>query len=712
MPFLTPESPVSLLYGISEARAHLLEKLDIFTLDDLVRHYPRGYENRGNIKKVCELVSGETCSCILEISAPLKSARISSKAGRAMTVQKVTAHDETGSVAITFFNREFLKNTLVTGRKFRFYGNIGGSFLAPQMLSPEYEPYSEKTPLDNFVPIYPLTAGITEKMLSKLVKQALSSGAFSGKNAESLPADIIEKYSLPGLYDALCAIHFPSDEEKMRRARYRLAFEELLNFQLKLRSLRTRSRNGCAQKFLRPDMNVFYESLGYTLTAAQNKTIDSILFDMTRSKNDNKGDTDSKIKKAGYTVPMRRLVQGDVGSGKTVVAAAAVYACVKNGAQASLMVPTEILAEQHYSSLLPLMERHRIVTALLTGSTKAAEKRKILEALRSGKIDFIIGTHALIEDGVEFKNPGLAITDEQHRFGVKQREKLSEKTAAASGEKVLPHMLVMSATPIPRTLAMILYGDLDLSIIDELPPGRQKVDTFAVGEIMRERVYKFIEKLVAQGRQCYIVCPLASANEDDSADNGEMYETELKSAEEYCEKLKTEIFPQLKIDFVHGKMKPSEKERIMKSFSAGKIDVLVSTTVIEVGVNVPNAALMIVENAERFGLSQLHQLRGRVGRGEYKSYCVLMSPAIKGKLADGNSPSEKRLKIMCDNESGFKIAEYDLELRGPGDFFGHRQHGELCFKIADIAADMKLVEETKKLADEMYGKESQDIKHE
>lgn len=687
----TPQSPITVLYGVSEQRAKLFEKLDIFTLDDLVRHYPRGYENRGDTKKACELTPGFASSCILEISSPLKSTRISSKQGRAMTVQKVTAHDETGSVALTFFNQEFLKTTLVTGRKFRFYGQVGGTFLSPQMLSPAYEPYVEGKPLDALVPIYPLTAGLSCKMISRLVKSALD--CYFG--IESLPKEIIEKYSLMPLYDALYAIHFPSDDEKMRLARKRLAFEELLNFQLKLRSLKDRNRKGRSVKLSRPDMTPFYRSLSFELTGAQKNSIENIIYDMTRSTSPT-----PVPEKAEYTEPMRRLVQGDVGSGKTIVAAAAVYVCVKNGLQASLMVPTEILAEQHYNSLLPLMEEHRIATALLTGSTKASEKKKILAALAQGKIDFIIGTHALIEDSVVFKNPGLAITDEQHRFGVKQREKLSGKTALSDdGKEVIPHMLVMSATPIPRTLALILYGDLDISIIDELPPGRQKVDTFAVGESMRERIYKFIEKLVSEGRQCYIVCPLAETLDGIMTD--EEYESGLKSAAEYCEKLKTNVFPGLKIAFVHGKMKPSEKDKIMKAFSSGETDILVSTTVIEVGVNVPNAALMVIENAERFGLSQLHQLRGRVGRGKHKSYCVLMSPVIKGQLASGDAPSEKRFKIMCENESGFKISEYDLELRGPGDFFGRRQHGELNFKIADLAADMMLVEETKKLADEI-----------
>ena len=692
----TPQSPITVLYGVSQQRAKLFEKLDIYTVDDLVRHYPRGYENRGETKKVCELSPGFTSSCILEISSPLKSTRISSRSGRAMTVQKVVAHDETGSVALTFFNQEFLKNTLVTGRKFRFYGQVSGTFLSVQMTSPAYEPYIEGKELDSLVPIYPLTSGISCKMISRLVKSALD--CYFG--VESLPKDIIEKYSLMSLYDALYAIHFPSDGEKMKEARKRLAFEELLNFQLRLRSLKDRNRKGKAIKLYRPDMKPFFDSLSFGLTDAQKNSIENILYDMTRSEK-----VQTLCNSAEYTEPMRRLVQGDVGSGKTIVAAAAVYACVKNGLQASLMVPTEILAEQHYTSLLPLMEEHRIATALLTGSTKASEKKKILAALKDGKIDFIIGTHSLIEDNVIFKNPGLAITDEQHRFGVKQREKLSGKTAVSEdGEETIPHMLVMSATPIPRTLALILYGDLDISIIDELPPGRQKVDTFAVGESMRQRIYKFTEKLVSEGRQCYIVCPLAENTNGILTD--EEYENGLKSAAEYCEKLKTEIFPNLKIEFVHGKMKPAAKDKIMKSFSAGEVNILVSTTVIEVGVNVPNAALMVIENAERFGLSQLHQLRGRVGRGKHKSYCVLMSPVIKGQLADGDNPSEKRFKIMCENESGFKISQYDLEMRGPGDFFGRRQHGELSFKIADLAADMVLIEETKKLADEIAKKKN------
>ena len=689
---ISPQSPVTVLYGVSDARAALLGKLEIETVDDLVRHYPRGYENRGDIKKVCEIMPGQIASLILTVDSPLKSTRLPSRGGRALTVQKVTASDDTGSVTLTFFNRDFLKNTLITGRTFRFYGPVSGGFLMPQMNSPSYEPYREGATLDNLVPIYPLTAGITGGIIQKLVKAALP----YYRDTESLPNEILTEFSLCPLYTALHDIHFPNDAENMEKARKRLAFEELLNFQLRLRALKDRGRKGKAYRFYHPDMTPFFDSLPFAMTDAQKRTVREILFDMTRRDEAEKVPTAPLSAQSEHVSPMRRLVQGDVGSGKTVVAAAAVYVCVKNGCQAALMAPTEILAEQHYKTLLPLMEQHRIATALLTGSTKASEKKKILASLADGKIDFLIGTHALIEDTVVFRRPGLTVTDEQHRFGVKQRQKLSDKTGSDS---TVPHMLVMSATPIPRTLAMILYGDLDISIMDELPPGRQKVDTFAVGEPMRKRIYAFIEKQVALGHQVYVVCPLVEKSEEELA-VGE-YETELKAAKDYCETLQHEIFPNRRVAFLHGKMKPAEKEKIMRAFSDGEIDILVSTTVIEVGVNVPNATLMVVENAERFGLSQLHQLRGRVGRGKDKSYCVLMSPAIDGETANDRNEVEKRLGVLCRHDSGFKIAEFDLKNRGPGDFFGQRQHGEVRFKIADLAADMTLIEQTKNLADRL-----------
>ena len=420
------------------------------------------------------------------------------------------------------------------------------------------------------------------------------------------------------------------------------------------------------------------------MTRAQKKTLHDILCDMSgvTKPEDNTADT--------FITPARRLVQGDVGSGKTVVALAAMYAAAKSGYQSALMVPTGILARQHYEDAGRLLSKMGLHVALLTGGTKASEKKQILAELKSGEIDCLIGTHALIEDNVEFKNIALAVTDEQHRFGVGQRKTLEEK----GDNKTFPHTLVMSATPIPRTLAMILYCDLDISIIDELPKGRQKIDTFAVGEDYHTRVYNFIRERVEEGRQAYVVCPLA---EEKNAE-GEYIQTsnyEMKSAKAFCEKLKNEELKGLNVEYVHGRMKQAEKDEIMSRFADGEIDVLVSTTVIEVGVNVPNSVVMLIENAERFGLSQLHQLRGRVGRGSHKSYCILISP-LMNKSKD--SDFAKRVKILCDSGDGFEIARKDLELRGPGEFFGKRQHGALCFRMADAMGDVKLLEQTKTLA--------------
>ena len=674
---LTTESKITEICGISDARAKLFAKLDIYTVDDLVNYYPRKYQDRGSTVKAGEVSPGTVCSVILEILS-FSNTRIHSK-GKISSVQHAVGFDGTGSVKLTFFNQSFLENTFIKGRKFRFYGNVSGSFLSPEMMSPEYEPVCEGSELCSLFPIYPLTKGISTKMILSAVKKVID----IYKNIETLPEKILSEYNLCPLYTALYNIHFPEDKEAFEKARKRLAFEELLVFQLKLRSLKSDK-----------DKSVFYDSIGFQLTDAQKKSIDDILYDMTMSKTENMSEY-YKYSEGKTKPPCRRLIQGDVGSGKTIVAACAVFAAAKNKYQSALMVPTEILAKQHFDSLRPLFEKHHIVTALLTGSTKRSDKNNILKALSDGRIDFVIGTHALIEDNVNFYKLGLVITDEQHRFGVKQRDKLSEKPSVFNeiyDKPVKPHMIVMSATPIPRTLAMILYGDLDISIIDSMPPGRQKVDTFAVGEDMHARVYKFIQKLVAEGRQAYIVCPLVQNSDEDESDDS------LKAAVNYCEKLKNEIFPGLKTDFIHGKMKQSEKDEIMKKFSDGETDILVSTTIIEVGVNVPNASVMIIENAERFGLSQLHQLRGRVGRGTHKSYCILISPLIFGNNK-GENPVRERFKILCEHSSGFDIAEYDLKLRGPGDFFGKRQHGEISFKIADIAADMEIVEMTKKLAD-------------
>lgn len=677
---LKSDSPVSCLFGVSSAREKLFAKLGIHNLLELCEHYPRGYENRGDIKAVNELVFGEVQSCEVVIDTPIKSSRIPGRNGsRAMTVQKFTASDDTGSVRCTFFNRDYISYSIPVGTKVRLYGKVGGGFTQPEFTSPAFEPVYEKKPLLKFVPKYPLTAGITDAIIISAVKQCLD--IFKNEKFEILTSEQREKYGLCTYYEALCKIHFPDNEKDIEIARKRLAFDELLNFQMSLLKLgRDNQKNPCF-RMTGTSYDDFLAALPFRMTNGQLSAVNDIISDMSKS-----------------SPPMRRLVQGDVGCGKTLIAAAAVYVCAKNGRQSAMMAPTAILATQHYNSLSPLMEKHGIRCELLTGSTSAANKKNILKRLAVGEIDFLIGTHALIESNVEFSSLSLVITDEQHRFGVKQREKLEGKLSLddSFGDKTKPHMLVMSATPIPRTLALMLYGDLDISVVSDMPPGRMKVDTFAVGTDYRERLNKFVEKHIENGNQVYVVCPLVK--DADEADEEKSEKAALKSVERFCDELKSR-FPKYRVDFIHGKLKNNDKDRIMSSFSEGNIDILVSTTVIEVGVNVPNATLMIVENAERFGLSQLHQLRGRVGRGDAKSYCVLVSPALNAQnRLSSDFPASRRLRVLCESSDGFEIARQDLALRGPGEFFGERQSGEMKFRIADLAADMELVEKTRELA--------------
>ena len=677
----TLQMPVTRLFGVSTAREKLFSKLGIKTLFDLVCHFPAAHENRGNTVCVDDAENGEYASLILEVITPVTNTRIQSKGKRAMTVQKFVAGDETGSVKITCFNREFLGQTVKVGKKYRFYGIINGIAGLCSMTSPTIEPADNRELLP-LVPKYPLTAGLTSNILSACVKQALE--ICKDDIDDYLTEDERKEFDLVTYYQALCGIHFPDNEETLVRAKRRLAFDELYAFQLNSILLGENVKSGLAYRIDYPEMSEFLSALPFEMTRAQKKTLHEILVDMSGARNPDENTNQE------FLPPARRLVQGDVGSGKTIVALAAMYAAAKSGYQSALMVPTGILARQHYEDAGRLLSKFGLHVALLTGGTKTAEKKQILAELKSGEIDCLIGTHALIEENVEFKNIALAITDEQHRFGVGQRKTLEEK-----GEnKIFPHTLVMSATPIPRTLAMILYCDLDISVIDELPAGRQKIDTFAVGEDYHERVYKFIKDRVGEGRQAYVVCPLA---EEKNAE-GEYIQTanyEMKSAKTFCEKLKEVELKGLNVEYVHGRMKQSEKDEIMSRFADGEIDVLVSTTVIEVGVNVPNSVVMLIENAERFGLSQLHQLRGRVGRGKYKSYCILVSP-LMNKSKD--SDFAKRVKILCDTNDGFEIAKCDLELRGPGEFFGKRQHGALCFRMADAMSDVKLLEKTKQLA--------------
>ena len=647
------KTSVQFIHGIGPQRAKALEKLGIATLGDLISWFPRRYEDRTQIVPIAQL-DPDTPACVAAmIAAPPTLSHIR----KGMDLVKVRAVDDTGMLEVTFFNQTWLKNQLHEGETYLFYGRAEGNLLRRRMTSPVVEPIGRREFTGRIVPIYPLTAGVSQLILSRSIRQGLD--ACTDILPDALPDEVRQAHHLCRINYAYENIHFPEHEEALALARRRLAFEELFFFTIGLQRLRRRREVVHVEPFSPVVMDAFYQALPFSLTGAQRRCVDEALSDMVSG------------------VPMNRLCQGDVGSGKTMVAAACAYFCVKNGRQAALMAPTEILARQHYAGLAPLLEPLGIRCGLLTGSTPAREKRTTAAALADGEVDFLIGTHALITGDLHYANLGLVVTDEQHRFGVAQRAALAAKGAH-------PHTLVMSATPIPRTLALILYGDLDVSIIDELPPGRQPVETYAVPGSYHPRVYAFIRKLVDQGRQAYVVCPMVDEGEDGSSD-------ERKAVTEYARHLQTEIFPDLRVAFVHGKMKPREKDAVMAAFAARETDILVSTTVIEVGVDVPNAAVMVVENAERFGLSQLHQLRGRVGRGKHQSYCILVSD-------NRNEETRQRLRVMTKTTDGFRIAEEDLRLRGPGDFFGQRQHGLPGLRVADIGCDTALLQEAQAAA--------------
>lgn len=688
---LTFSSPVSALHMISGVREKLFKKLGVVTASDLAYYFPFRYENRGNTKKISDLVPGELASVIVEVANPCRTARIPQRsASSPKSIQRIACRDETGVCTLTFFNNNYIGSTLTVGRRLRIYGKVSESSAShgvPEFVSPDYELIYDGKPLRDILPVYSLTAGLSQKILRNAVSQAIS--LYDDPKFETLPHNILRENDLCTLCEALHGIHFPSDEENLACAVRRLAFDELLDFQIKLLGIKQNREKASSFRIDCADTAKFESMLDFPLTGAQKRAISDVLSDM------NRGDGECNH-------PMKRLVQGDVGCGKTLIAAAAVYAVASSGRQSAMMAPTEILAEQHYKSLYDLFEKLGIRSALLTGSTKASQKRTILHLLREGEIDFIVGTHALIEENVVFSSLSLVITDEQHRFGVEQRDRLSSKESVNDTSALKPHMLVMSATPIPRTLAMMLYGDLDISIVDEMPPGRQTVDTFAVGEEYRKRLDAFIAKHVDEGRQIYVVCPMIE-NDDENIIGRE--KAALANVTECAERLR-ERFPSYSVGLLHGKLKPNEKEDIMRRFFEGETDILVSTTVVEVGVNVPNATLMIIENAERFGLSQLHQLRGRVGRGSHKSYCVLMSPSLTGKpLKTNTSVAAKRLRVICGTSDGFKIAQSDLEIRGPGEFFGKRQSGDFRFRVANLMTDMELVERTREIAkDVLSGK--------
>ena len=646
------QTDVRYIKGIGEARAKALSKLGIATLQDLIGYFPRRYEDRTMTRSIRELEIGETVCVRAMIAQDPTANRISG--GR--TVVKARAVDDSGALDLTFFNQEYRKNSLHRGETYIFCGKVEGNLLTRRMINPIVEREGEQVLTGHIVPIYPLTAGVSQNLLYKAVGQGLT--ACRHLLTDCLPDAVRQEHRLCHSGYAYENIHFPADAEALNLARRRMVFEELFILSCGLQMLRSRRTDVAGPACAAADMEEFYGALPFSLTNAQRRAIGEAVADMRSGR------------------PMNRLCQGDVGSGKTMVAAGCVWFAARSGWQSALMAPTEILARQHYENLAPLFEKFGLRCALLTGSTKAKERREILENLALGKIDLCIGTHALLTEDVSYARLGLVITDEQHRFGVNQRAALGQKAEN-------PHMLVLSATPIPRTLALIIYGDLDVSVMNELPPGRQKVDTFAVDERYRQRINKFIRKQVEAGHQVFIVCPLVG-QEDQLPD-------ERKAAAAYAKTLRETVFPDLRVCLLHGKMKPKEKEKVMEDFAAGNGDILVATTVVEVGVDVPNATCMVVENAERFGLSQLHQLRGRVGRGQAKSYCILLS----------EHPSEetkRRLKVMTQTNDGFEISREDLALRGPGDFFGQRQHGLPALKIADLSCDMALLDEAQQAA--------------
>lgn len=631
--------------GIGPKKAEKLNKLGIYTIKDLLYYFPRQFEDRSVIKKIAQLEDEEKVT-VKALITNIES--YTPKKG--MTITRIDVKDDTGFAKLTFFNREYIKNTFRVGDSILAFGKVkkNGRFVELNSCELEYLSTSPKN-IGKLMPVYPLSYGITNKDIMNTVRMVFESKDI--KIPEYMPEYLLKKYRLCGIDYAIKNIHFPKDKESLKVALYRLIFEELLVLQLGLFMYKGGNSNEKGILFKRDQrLDEVLESLPFSLTRAQNRALNEIIDDMCSEK------------------VMNRLVQGDVGSGKTVVALLALAECVFNGYQGALMAPTEILAQQHYESFTETFEDIGINVELLTGSVTKKQKEGILQRTRDGEIDILIGTHALIEDNVEFKNIGLVITDEQHRFGVRQRGKLSSKGTS-------PDILVMTATPIPRTLALILYGDLDISIIDELPPGRQPIETIAVEKKKRDKVYNsLVRREVDKGRQVYIVCPLVEESES----------LDITSATETAEEIKRDFFPDLRVGLLHGKMKSSEKDAIMTAFKNHELDILVSTTVIEVGVNVPNSTLMIIENAERFGLAQLHQLRGRVGRGKHQSYCVLI-------YGSNSEVCRKRMGIMEETNDGFKISEKDLEIRGPGEFFGTMQHGVPELKVANLFKHMKIL---------------------
>lgn len=650
---------IQFIKGVGPNRAALLNKLGIFNLKDLITYFPREHEDRGNPQNISELVDGQDALICAFPLGRVNEVRIRKN----LMICKLMVRDETGSMIITWYNQPYLKNIFKPNVRYKFFGKVSRKYNGMEMQSPVYESEDSEKNTGKIIPLYPLTYGITQNTIRKIIKAGLEE--IDGKLDETLPEYILKRYNFMDYNSAIQKIHFPEDFEDFNKARERLAFEELFSMQLALLSLKNKyeiKKPGI--KFSKEvKMSEVIDKLPFKLTKAQLRVLEEIDKDMENIK------------------PMNRLLQGDVGSGKTVVALISAYKAVKSGYQVVIMAPTAILATQHLESFNGILENFGIKCELLISGISKKRKEDILSRLENGEIDILIGTHAVLEENVIFKKLGLVVTDEQHRFGVRQRSSIVEK-----GNN--PDVLVMTATPIPRTLALILYGDLDISIIDELPPNRKKIETYSVTKQMEQRVNNFVAKNIEEGRQCYVVCPLVEENE----------EIDAKSVMEIYENYKNNIFPNYRVEYLHGKMKAKEKDAIMEKFKNGDIDILISTTVIEVGVNVPNSNIMIIENAERFGLAQLHQLRGRVGRGEYQSYCIL-------KYQGNSKIVKERMKVISSTNDGFVISEKDLELRGSGEFFGTRQHGIPEFKIANLFEDISLLKAAQGIALEIIDKD-------
>jgi ATP-dependent DNA helicase RecG len=647
---------VQYVKSVGPAKVSLLNNLNIFTLEDLLTYFPRDYEDRSKTKSIADLINGEEVTIEAKVVSEVNINRIRKN----MTVLKTIVEDNTGRCTITWFNQTYIKQHIKKGETYKFFGKAINEFNHFEMRNPVFDKIDSSKNTGKIMPVYPTTYKLSQTAIRQAIENALN--MTKGKLEETLPDYLLKEYNLLDLQNSLEQIHFPTDAEHRMQARKRLVFEELLTMQLALLELKGSSEKSKGIVFDKnAKMSDIINTLPFKLTKAQLRVLAEIDSDMESEKT------------------MNRLLQGDVGSGKTVVSIISAYKAVKSGYQVAIMAPTAILATQHMEEFSKILAPLGIKCELLLGATTAKNKKDILERLQNGEINVLIGTHALITENVTFKNLGLVVTDEQHRFGVKQRTAI-----AAKGNN--PDILVMTATPIPRTLALILYGDLDISIIDELPPNRKKIETYAVTKQMEERINKFIKKNIDEGRQIYVVCPLVEEKEEDENTK------ELRAVKEWTKIYKEQIFPEYRVECVYGKMKPKEKDEIMKKFKEGEIDILVSTTVIEVGVNVPNANIMVVENADRFGLAQLHQLRGRVGREQYQSYCVLKYNSKCSQVG------KERMKTMQETNDGFVIAEKDLKLRGTGEFFGTKQHGIPEFKIANLFVDMPMLKSVQSVA--------------